>query len=844
MRYPLIIALFFLFSPSIAQKKDVYVDKKGVMRWGDTRKEVMGFGVNYTVPFAHAYRSAKKLGVDHKQAIDNDVYHFSRLGFDLYRVHVWDTEISDSLGNLIENEHLDLYDYLLSKLGEYDINYVITPIAFWGNGWPEPDQPTPGFSHKYGKQDCLTNPDAIKAQENYLEQFVNHVNKYTGVAYKDDPRAIAFEVSNEPHHAGNPDQIKDYITRMVKAVKSTGTRKPVFYNVSHSIQFAETYFASNIYGGTFQWYPTGLTYGREVPGNLLPNVDRYYIPFDDVIRKSRGAKLVYEFDAADVGRSYIYPAMARSFREAGIQIATHFSYDPTFLSYANTEYNTHYMNLAYTPGKALSLMIAGKVFHEMPMYKSYGRYPNNTTFGNISISYENDLAEYVSEDTFIYTNSTNRTVDQNAIRHIAGTGSSALAGYEGSGAYFIDRIKEGIWRLEVMPDVLWTGNPFGRNSLNRKIADIQWSTHTMYFNPTDLGSFYRIEAVNEGNTWKTDAEEGYFQMQPGTYLLFRGEEHGIDPDDLFGNSPISSFYAPRSTLQETLLIHSPMKEAASGKFIPVEAQLLSPDPIQLVQLVLRRGWDTEIIDMEFTGQNTYHAIIPEELTEPGLINYSFRVMHQDWSTISFPGGVKGKPEAWDYNNPHSYSIKLVPSESPVYLFNAHTDSDKLIHQWNQGNRLVALPEPDRSEYYVNLPNLERSHNDYSIRSSFVNELKGRLATLGDKKELVIKGSSLNDKPCRIRVGIVLADGSTYGTDLILNPEKGEYTTPISGFQLLKTVTLPRPYPTFMDYYTHSEYEEKFNLSDAESLVISIGPGIPESEFSKAHGVAIEMVILR
>ena len=110
-------------------KEDVYVDEEGVMRWGHNKEEVKGFGVNYSAPFAHGFRSAEKLGVDLKEAIDNDVYHFSRLDFDLYRIHVWDTEISDAEGNLLENEHLDLFDYLLKQLKDRNINFVITPIA-------------------------------------------------------------------------------------------------------------------------------------------------------------------------------------------------------------------------------------------------------------------------------------------------------------------------------------------------------------------------------------------------------------------------------------------------------------------------------------------------------------------------------------------------------------------------------------------------------------------------------------------------------------------------------------------------------------------------------------------
>ena len=332
MNYPRILKLTLLMAWTCCHvahaqignqplNRTVLVDGNGVMRWTDTKQEVQGFGVNYTVPFAHAYRSAKKLGVDPLKAIDQDVYHFSRLGFDLYRVHVWDTEISDTLGNLLFNEHLHAFDYLLKKLGERNINYVITPIAFWGNGWPEPDSKTPGFSAKYGKDNCLTDPGAIKAQENYLFQFMNHVNPYTGIAYKDDPRLIAIEISNEPHHREAPEKVTAFIQRMVNAVKKTGSKKPVFYNISHSVHLADAYFKAGIQGGTFQWYPTGLGYQEELSGNLLPNVDDYNIPFDAEIKKYKGAKLVYEFDAADVGKSYMYPAMARSFREAGILIA-------------------------------------------------------------------------------------------------------------------------------------------------------------------------------------------------------------------------------------------------------------------------------------------------------------------------------------------------------------------------------------------------------------------------------------------------------------------------------------------------------------------------------------------
>ena len=192
----------------------VYIDKRGVMRWSDSKKKNIFFGVNYTVPFAYGYRSHKALGVDIEKAIDADVYHMSRLGLDAFRVHMWDVEITDSLGNLLENEHLRLFDYLIKKLKERNIKILLTPIAFWGNGYPEKDEKTHGFSSVYGKGNSVVLEAPIKAQENYLQQVMKHVNPYTQLSYKDDPDIIATEINNEPHHSGPKEKTTDYINRV------------------------------------------------------------------------------------------------------------------------------------------------------------------------------------------------------------------------------------------------------------------------------------------------------------------------------------------------------------------------------------------------------------------------------------------------------------------------------------------------------------------------------------------------------------------------------------------------------------------------------------------------------
>lgn len=844
-----LLSFTVVFGQNTAPKGDIFVDTHGVIRWKTTNKEVHGFGVNYTVPFAHAYRSAKQKGIDPKKAIENDVYHFSRLGLDLYRVHVWDTEISDTLGNLIVNEHLDIFDFLMKKLKDKGIQAVITPIAFWGNGWPEPDENTPGFSNKYGKDNCLTNPAAIKAQQNYLFQFLNHVNPYTGLAYKNDPNILAFEISNEPHHRGSEKEVTNFIKGMVKAMRKSGTKKPILYNISHSVHLADAYFKAGIQGGTFQWYATGLGYQREIPGNLLPNTNHYNILFDKTIKKHHGAKYVYEFDAADVGKSYIYPAMARSFREAGIQLATHFAYDPTFLASVNTEYNTHYMNLAYTPQKALSLMIASEVFHQIPMNKDFGKYPQNLTFDNFKVNYQNDLAEYNAQNKFIYTNHTTANpVNEAELKLIAGFGNSTLIKYDGLGAYFLDKIEEGIWRLEVMPDAVWVDNPFGKNSPEKTIAVINWENHDMVINLQSLGSKYDLEAINLGNSYSKSVENASFSITPGTYILSKkGISKNWTANDDWNFGKLNDFYAPKTTVTKPWFKHTPETEISENNPLTIIVKYIAPNKPQEIQLLVYINGKSKTYKMENSAAYSYSAVIPAEMIKPGFLSYHIIVKHQEEIYTTYPAGKTGRPLDWDFYDKTTYQVRVVPKSNPIHLFNAAKDSDLLVKKWRKSFRLVPTKNEGKAEYQMNIeklfePDIENPNAkpiyDYSFKHFILDKIYGRKNDLTLMKDIVFKGRSLNNKPCKLQIAFVMDDGSSYGNTIEIGTESTDYKISLSNLEPVKTITLPRPYPSFLPYYFDHNLSSEFDIAKIEGIQFSIGPGISENELADKHGIAI------
>lgn len=810
-----------------ATTNPVFVDKAGVLRWSKDNSEAAFFGVNYTVPFAYGYRSVRALGQDPEKAIDQDVYHFARLGFDAFRVHVWDTEITDSLGNLKDNDHLRLFDYLVHKLKERRIKIFLTPLAFWGNGYPERDQNTGSFSSKWNKQQVLVTEDAIKAQENYMKQLLRHVNPYTKRTYGQDPDIIAMEINNEPHHRGPKPQAAEYITRMVTAAKASGWTKPIFYNISESPAYADVVASAPIDGVSFQWYPTGLVANRSLRGNYLPNVDRYLIPFGDTIPQYRTkARMVYEFDAGDVLESYMYPAMARSFRTAGFQWATQFAYDPLATAYGNTEYQTHYLNLAYTPSKAISLLIAGKAFRTLPRGKDYGAYPADTLFDVFRVSYKNNLSEMNSNQEFYYSNTTT-TQPLNPLRllHIAGVGSSPVVQYEGRGAYFLDRIEPGVWRLEVMPDAVHIRDPFERASPRKEVTRIQWQSYTMSIQLPDLATGFSISALNEGNTYKGTANSQSFLIQPGTYLIRSKEKETrlLTRPTNIGTLKITEFVAPRPQSTDPLVRHTPFSEVAAGKEFPLFATVVGVDTATKLTVELRHSsnkWKT--VPLQRLAPYEYRAVVPADMATPGLLNYRIIVQKGNGFTV-FPGNHKGDPYAWDAYVNESWQTFVAAETAPLVLFNPTTDRNSLsLYNTDWRNNRVTYVTADQPQQLVQQLAMTQPTAGQMMgwRLFIGDKLAARTSELPAFEKLVIRARTDSADTVHVRVALITKDAQAFTASVALPRSSGVIEIPLRSLAADSAFLLPRPYPGFLPLRFLSAATAPFSLRDVEQLEFS------------------------
>lgn len=511
-------------------------------------------------------------------------------------------------------------------------------------------------------------------------QFFKRVNPYTRLAYENDPFMLAAEINNEPQHSGPKANVTDYVNRMAQAIRGTGWTKPVFYNISESPTYADAVSRANIDGVSFQWYPTSLVAGHEQQGNFLPHVDRYVIPFGNTIPAYiNKARMVYEFDAGDVMGPYMDPAMARSFRTAGFQWATQFAYAPLATAYANTEYQTHFLNLAYTPAKAISLLIAAKVFHRVPRGKSYGSYPADTLFDAFRVSYAEDLSEMNTDREFYYSNTTTtRPLDAARLQHVAGVGSSPVAAYTGYGAYFLDQLESGVWRLEVMPDALFVRDPFEKASLAKVVSAIEWKEQTMRLLLPNLGGEFEVQALNTGNNYLTTVRDGGFIIRPGTYLL---RKKGVvaprwTAQTSFGNlKRLDEFVAPRPTPPAALLVHMPYAEVSAGQPFMVKAMLTGVDSRDVLTLYINKlnGDYKTIVMQRAAASNQFQALAPAELVTPGLLQYHIILQKSSGEYRRFPGGPASAPFAWDNYHQEQWQTLVAHERSDLELYNAAKD---------------------------------------------------------------------------------------------------------------------------------------------------------------------------
>ena len=647
-----------------------------------------------------------------------------------------------------------------------------------------------------------------------------------------------------------------YIDALAAAVRSTGCTKILFHNVSQDFGIAEAIRRSTVQGATFGWYPTGLNSGHELRGNYLRAVDDYP-PMRTRVLAGR-PRIVYEFDSPDLRTGYMYPAMARTFRSVGAQFATMFAYDMLGTASRNLGWQTHYLNLVYTPRKAMSAVIAAEVMRRLPRGQTYGAYPANTRFGDFHVSAEENLGELVAPDAFLYAGTTRSAPPQPArLRRVAGYGSSPIVTYPGEGIYFLDKVRDGVWRLEVYADAVPVRDPFEQPSRDKVVTRAFARTWPMTVALPDLGAAFAVQPVaGRDAAPATTAAAGHFPVRPGVYVLSAGGP--VDRATLpafIGRVGFDEYHAPTAdTAPPVVTLLSP-NEHLAGQPFAIGARVVDTAPPTAVTLWLRpagAGWFRSY-PMRPDSAYTYRAELPGGDLRAGLYEYVVSVAHGD-SAVTFPEGIHRRPSDWDYDGQRFWTASVLPANAALGLFAPGADAGRMaftrIGDGGRAGLFRLLPSgvAGAPVFHLELPVVaRRGLEDYTASLVVEDRIAARAASVAGVDHLVVRARGLRAGQM-LHVTLVEHDGTSWGTALTLDSAWAERTVPLAELRPARAAMLPEGFPGEWNYWMgpadgRGGAGDALRPANVERLQLSLRAADGTPAASGAAGVEVEWVTL-
>jgi hypothetical protein len=385
-------------------------------------------------------------------------------------------------------------------------------------------------------------------------------------------------------------------------------------------------------------------------------------------------------------------------------------------------------------------------------------------FDVFRVSYRQDLSEMNTAQKFYYSNAT-QTIPVNtaSLTNIAGVGSSPVVNYTGTGAYFLDKVEDGVWRLEVMPDAVVVRDPFEKSSPEKEVVRVQWQANPMEILLPDLGGGFTIKGLNKANSYTATAGSGSFTITPGTYLLTKAGQKASTGKNAAGVIGLTEFYAPQPFSNEMFLQHTPFSEVSAGHAFTVSAKVVGIDTGRVTLQISRLGGgQPRTIPMTRKGAAEFTADVPAEMVTPGELSY--RIILQKGNDFAvFPGNIKGNPFAWDNFHDETWETLVAAENSRLEVFNPTTDRKASIYpSFGRRFQTAYITGEMPGQLILKLATTELT-GDHTIgfQYSFTEKLKGRGQELASFNKIFIRARTGEPGPVKAKITVTDADAFSY-----------------------------------------------------------------------------------
>lgn len=240
-------------------------------------------------------------------------------GFDCgYSQHDANENVIQTAPGVYSESALRDLDNVIAKGKERGIGFIIPFINFWDelggvcqyNTWAGASDPSTNMEF------FLSNSDTQTWYKNYINMLLNRVNTVTGIAYKDEPAIVAWQIMNEGRNPGASATIlRDWYQKIAQYIKSidsnhlVSTGEEGFDEGTPSVystgEYSNTYTLRANVGSSYvmntdipeidfgnaHWYPTEYGFGTTMNESLL-RAQRAWLSDHKKIAESSGKPFI------------------------------------------------------------------------------------------------------------------------------------------------------------------------------------------------------------------------------------------------------------------------------------------------------------------------------------------------------------------------------------------------------------------------------------------------------------------------------------------------------------------------------------------------------------------------
>jgi hypothetical protein len=242
-------------------------------------------------------------------------------------------------------------------------------------------------------------------------------------------------------------------------------------------------------------------------------------------------------------------------------------------------------------------------------------------------------------------------------------------------------------------------------------------------------------------------------------------------------------------------------------------------------LTLNEKWET--LTAKATGANSYEVEIPATMRETGFLNYRIMV-ESNQGTTTFPAGDTRNPWRWDNTNNVTYTLRIVPSQTPLLVWDAATDWENSLKTWNRDVNL-APTATNSTALSIKMNALPMANEvlstewSYAYKFWFAGKIAGRTDEISKKQFIVIQTNNKNTDSQPIAIGLIDKNATVVATTLTINNQQQIYKIPINQLTGADFIVVPRPFPDFLPYRVKTN-TQPFDINKTEMLQIEVKPG--------------------